>query len=535
MARNQSDRDQAPVGAQRTADLLGALSLAADLAIGLPAEHALRSCYIGMRIADLLGLSAGERSAVYYAELLMDAGCTAWTSQLATAILSDEVVARREFVYFSDSRNLLDMAAWLGDFVAPDAPPVARTRQVVDFALHGRTFVREGFRNTCEVAQRFAARLGMPAQVQAALLSIFEQWDGHGPHGTRGGQIPLCSRIVYATSLLEAVHRAAGPVAAVRLARRKKGTAFDPLVADAFLQVAAEPEFWTVLDQESIWATVLQLEPDSPQRYFSAQQYEQLALSFADFADLKSRYSVGHSRRTADLAERIAVQLLVEPAEVATIRHAALVHDLGLVAVPSYALEKPEQSRTRLEREQLRLHPYHAERILARVSAFAEVVPLVVAHHERMDGTGYYRGLRAEQIPLGARVIAVADSFDELTHETADHLAVDLPEALRQMGEDVNKALCPRAFQALIRVLRQDEPAPATKRALHAWPAGLTDREVEILRLLARGETRRRMADHLVLSEHTVRHHLEHIYEKVGVKTRVAATLFALENNLLRR
>src|SRR5579871_5175884 len=201
---------QAPAGQIRTADLLGALSLAADLAVGLPEEHAVRACYIGMRLAERLGLSADERCALYYAELLMDAGCTAWTGQLAAAILTDEIAARRELVFFRDDRNPLDLLGWLMKYVGAEAPAPQRAKHVLDRALHGRASQREAFRNTCEVAQRFAGRLGMPVEVQRALLSVFEQWDGHGPNGARGEQIPIVSRIVYATSFIEAFHRMGG-------------------------------------------------------------------------------------------------------------------------------------------------------------------------------------------------------------------------------------------------------------------------------------------------------------------------------------
>jgi len=519
----------------RTADLLGALSLAADLAVGLPEEHAVRACYIGMHIAERLGLSADQRAALYYAELLMDAGCTAWTSQLAVAIVGDEIVARRAFVYRGDDRNPFDVLSWLKDYVGVEAPPPLRAARVLAFALHGRANAREAFRNTCEVAQRFAGRLGMPAEVQRALLSIFEQWDGHGPHGARGEQIPLVSRIVYATSFIEAFHRIGGRAAALRLARRRRGSAFDPAVVDAFLAVSRGAAFWEGLEQESVWSTVLALEPVSSWRYVAPAQLEDVALAFADFADLKSAFSAGHSRRTADVSERMARRLALPAAETAHVRRAALLHDLGLVAVPSFTLEKPEAKRTAIERERLRLHPYHAERILASVPALAPAVPLIAAHHERIDGQGYYRGLSGSQIPLGARIIAVADRFDELTHAAPGHPAFDPRTALQQLRVEAGSNLCPQALGALDDTLALGGPAAAAQRRQppRQWPAGLTDREVEILRLLARGASRRQVAQQLVLSEHTVRHHLEHIYNKVGVSTRVAATLFAVEHGLL--
>jgi HD-GYP domain-containing protein (c-di-GMP phosphodiesterase class II)/DNA-binding CsgD family transcriptional regulator len=512
------------------------LSLAADLAVGLPEGHAVRSCYLGMRLAEQLRLSPDQRASLYYAELLMDAGCTAWTSQFAAAILGDEIVARREFVFYLDQDNPIDVARWLKDYVAVGAPAHVRARRILDRALHGRASAREGFRNTCEVAQLFARRMGMPEEVQAALLSVFEQWDGSGPQRKRGELIPITSRIVYATSFLEAFHHLGGRVAAIGLARRRRGTAFDPSVVDAFLDLARHDAFWDGLEQESVWTTVLSMEPPSPYRYLGEERLDDVALAFADFADLKSAYSVGHSRQVAELAERVARQLRRPADEVTAICRAALLHDVGLVTVPSFTLDKPREKLTAAEWERLRLHPYQAERILSHVPPLELLGPLVAAHHERPDGHGYYRGLAGAQIPLGARVIAVADPFDELSRGTPGHPALDPDAALQRMRGEAGSSLCPDSFQALAQELRGDGLAsPGGRRSPpREWPAGLTDREVEILRLLATGLSRRQVADRLVLSEHTVRHHLEHIYDKVGVGTRVAATLFAVEHDLLR-
>ena len=485
-----------------------------------------------MHIADQMQLPAEQQVDVYYADLLMDAGCTAWTSQLAGVILSDEIAARREFVFHRNARDPVDVFGWLRDHVAAGASVPRRVRYGLQFAMHGREFVREGFRNTCEVAQRFARRLGMSQAVQDALLSVFEQWDGSGPGGRRGEEIPVTSRIVFATSFFEALHQFGGPEAALELARRKRGTAFDPAVVDAFLAVTRRSGFWAGLEQESLWATVLTLEPPSPAQYLREEQLEDVALAFADFADLKSPFSAGHSRRVGDLAQAIARRLGLADTQIGTIRRAALMHDVGLAAVPSFTLDKPKDKLTQAEREILRLHPYHAERIFANVSALASVVPLVASHHERIDGSGYYRGLSGEQIPVGSRVIAVADSFDELTHESPDHAVLEPELALASLRGDAGRGLWPTAVDALAQELGAYGP-PIAKRKSATQPAGLTEREVEILRMLVRGLSRRQIAHELVLSQHTVRHHLEHIYSKVGVGTRVAATLFAVEHDLI--
>ena len=528
--------DHPPPGYVRIADLLSALSLAADLAIGLPAEHAVRSCYLGMRIADQLKLTPDQQAGLYYAGLLMDAGCTAWTSHFARFLMNDEIAARRDYFFYTDEHNPFEVMGWLKDYVAPGQPTHVRAQQLLDFALHGKESTREGFRNTCEVAGRFAERLGMPEMVQTALISVFEQWDGGGPGGARGEAVPLISRIVYTTSFLEAFHHVGGRTAAIRLAEERRGKAFDPTVVDAFLSIASDDTLWETLEQESVWVLVLALEPPSPYQYLKEEKLEDVALAFADFADLKSFYSSGHSRRVGDLAERMATQMRLPKAEVSAIRRAGLMHDLGLVAVPSFTLQKPHSQLSPVEWERLRLHPYHAERILARVPVLAPIVPLIAAHHERLDGRGYYRGLSGSQIPLGARMIAVADRFDDLTNDTPDEPAVDEEAALQRMSDEVGHALCPDAFGALAEELRASgaTSVPRRKPRSPAWPAGLTDREVEIMRLLVKGLSRPEMAKQLVVSEHTVRSHLEHIYSKVGVSTRVGAALFAVEHDLLR-
>jgi HD-GYP domain-containing protein (c-di-GMP phosphodiesterase class II)/DNA-binding CsgD family transcriptional regulator len=532
------DKSAPPPGYLRTADLLGALSLAADLAVGLPAEHAVRSCYIGMRLAERLGVPAEQLADVYYGHLLMDIGCTAWTSQLAGSILSDDIEARRQLVFAPDPQNPMAMLGWLAEYMAPGEPPLARVKRGLQFALHGRAFAREGFRNTCEVAHRFAQRLGMSEAVQQALLSVFEQWDGGGPHAWRGEEIPLTSRIVYATSFIEAFHSIGGREAAVRLARQRRGKAFDPSVADAFLAVRAQPGFWEALEQESLWDTVLAMEPASPYRFLPEARLEDVALAFADFADLKSAYSAGHSRRVAEWAERLARRMGLPDQDVTMVRRAGFMHDVGLVAVPSFTLDKPRHKLTQVEWERLRLHPYHAERILSRVPSLAPLVPLVAAHHERPDGRGYYRGLSGAQIPLGARIIAVADAFDELTRDAPERPALTAADAFAQLNAEAGSGLSADVLASLGRELGADGGVAAAaggarKAARSSWPAGLSDREVEILRLLARGLSRRQLAGQLFLSEHTVRHHLEHIYNKLDVSTRVGATLFAIEHDLL--
>jgi HD-GYP domain-containing protein (c-di-GMP phosphodiesterase class II) len=276
---------------------------------------------------------------------------------------------------------------------------------------------------------------------------------------------------------------------------------------------------------------VIGLEPENPSRWIGDEQLTSTTVALADFADMKSAYSLGHSRRVADTAEAIARRLRLPEDEIVTTRRAALTHDLGLVAVPSFVLDKPPSKLTRAEFEQVRLHPYHGERILSNVPALRNSAELVGAHHERLDGQGYHRGLTDRQIPLGAQIIAASDRFDELCHDAPGRAGLPLDNALKVMDKEVGTVLSGDVFQALRDELGLEQrPAPPARRE---WPAGLTHREVEVIQLAARGLSRREMAQRLYLSESTVRTHLEHIYAKIGVSSRAAATLYAVEHGLL--
>lgn len=165
---------------------------------------------------------------------------------------------------------------------------------------------------------------------------------------------------------------------------------------------------------------MLSLEPVSASIIRDDALLDAAALAFADFVDLKSRYAASHSRRVAGVAEQLARIMRCAGPAIDQIRRAALMHDFGVVAVPSYSLQRPWAELSESKRDQYRLHPYHGERILRRVPAFAPLVEMVGTHHERADGCGYYRWLTGTNISLGARIIAVADRLETLTTTAPD-------------------------------------------------------------------------------------------------------------------
>lgn len=325
-----------------------------------------------------------------------------------------------------------------------------------------------------------------------------------------------------------------GREGARRVALARRGNAFDPEIVDAFISVARNEGFWKGLEDEQVSERVAAMEPeDSQHRILAPQKVMDVALALADYADMKSPHLAGHSRRVAETAERIARAMALADSQITTITIAALTHDVGIVAVPSFVLNKPDAQWTHAEREEVRLHPYHSQRILSKVPAFDAVSHIVAAHHERIDGAGYFRGLSGFQVPLGARVIAVADRFDELRHDTPDAPALETEAAVDAMRRESGTSLAPEAVEALVAGMDGIEHARRQRTRRQEWPAGLTDREVEVLRVAARGLSRKEMAKALFVSEGTVRSHLEHIYAKAGVANRSAATLFAMEHDLV--
>lgn len=514
----------------RLIDALGALTFASGLAFGLEFEDGAGSCYIATRLADELGLDGAVRLTTFYAALLKDAGCTCWTSSLAAFWGCDEITARRELLIFGNMRSAAFRMRWMGKNIGSGLPLPARIGRMAHVARNSSEFVEEGFRSSCEVSSRIAERFGMPPAVQEALEHVTEQWDGKGfPDGLRAEEIPITSRLVFAGLMVSPVHRASGREAARELVRSGRGTLFDPAVCDAFSRLAETETFWADLEQPNLWERVQGMEPAALVA-LSGTQIDAVAEAFADYVDLKAGHLSAHSRRVASLGAAMAARMGCDEGFVRMVRQAGLMHDLGLVAVPSFTLLKPEAEQSVAERECVRLHPYQGGRILAQIPALGEMAAMVRAHHERYDGSGSPLGLQGSQIPLGAQLLAVADRFDDVTHDGPGWNALEPAAAVALVRQEAGKGFAPEVVAQLEGAFQQG-PSPVGDGQVP--PAGgLTDREAEVLRLASRGLTRRDIAGRLVISEHTVRHHLSHIYDKIGVTTRVGATLWALGHDI---
>jgi HD-GYP domain-containing protein (c-di-GMP phosphodiesterase class II)/DNA-binding CsgD family transcriptional regulator len=508
----------------RLTELVAAISLATDLGTGQPVEHALRTCRLAMAVVDQLGLDSGTAGDVYYVALLRFVGCTADAPENAQLAGGDNVGFLSSMAPVTMG-GTGEVARMLVRTLGRGQPPVRRARLVAG-ALRDPGGAARSLSAHCEVGARLAARLGLGDGVGHALSHAYERWDGRGlPAGLAGEAVPMPVRVVVAARDAVLWQRLAGADAAVEVLARRRGWAYDPAVVDAVLAVGVP-----VADGGSVWDEVLAAEPGPVRRVGPVRLAEALA-AVGDFVDLRSVWTRGRSARLADLAQAAGRAAGVSDGDRELLRYAGLVADIGAVGVPTAVWERYGTLGPPVN-EQVRLHPYLTERVLGRCGGLQPLAALAGAHHERLDGSGYHRGSTAAQLPGLARLLAAAETWVAL-REDLPHRPALAPGPARDAlwHEAAAGQLDGEAVAAVLAAAGADQ-TPGRRRRLPR-PAGLSDREVEVLRLIARGLRNREVAARLSISPKTVGHHVAHIYAKIGVTTRPGAVLFAMEHDLL--
>jgi HD-GYP domain-containing protein (c-di-GMP phosphodiesterase class II)/DNA-binding CsgD family transcriptional regulator len=507
----------------RSGELFAALSLATDLGTGQAAEHGLRTCLLALELAELAGLDAQQLEDAYYLGLLHSIGCTADAPVTARAYGDDR--AHKAAYTLIDAGRPVEIVSYLWHNVYPAAPAPRRVRAFIGALVAGPEFARVNLRSHCEVGERLGQRLRLPTRACEGLWFVFERWDGKGmPERVAGERIPVAARILHAARDASAFAAAGGPEMVVAMAARCAGTSLDPEFA-ALLCDHADLLLERVFAVDA-WEHVVAAEPRP--RLFAGEDLDRACQVIADYADLKSYGTLHHSRSVAEVAEAAAWRLGVTPDEITELRRAAWLHDVGRVGVSAAIWEKPGRL-TSGEWEQARLHSYHTERLLARIPAFADLARVAASDHERLDGSGYHRGLGGQQLAPVARVLAAADMWCAMCEPRAYRDAHDPSHAAGVLREHADAGkLGGEAVDAVLEAVgERARPAPDP-------PAGLTAREIEVLRLLARGLTNKQVGEQLEISPKTVGRHVESIYSKIGASTRAAAALFAVEHDLLR-
>jgi HD-GYP domain-containing protein (c-di-GMP phosphodiesterase class II) len=504
------------------AELVAALSLGVDLGFGQPMEHVLRQCLIALRLAERVGLDDQERGAVYYTALLINVGCHADAHEQAKWFGDD--IALKSTKYDHEFRSLRAAAAAMR-LVGSGNPPLHRFRVGLEFALTGRRDLDGMVAHHAAMARTLAEQLGLPDGVLQAVGAAYEQWDGRGwPGGLKGTEVPVAARIAQLAEFVEVAHRVGGVEAARMLARKRAGKQFDPGLAQ--LLCAEADLILSGLDAVGTWDAVIEAEP-ALAVVLSSERFDAALLAVANFVDLKSPYTLGHARAVADLAAATGPQLGLSEDAVRTLRRAGIVHDLGRLGVSNSIWDKRGPLGAG-EWERVRIHPYLTERMLHQSSALAPLGAIAVQHRERLDGSGYPRGLSGAAISRPARILGAADAYQAMREPRPHRPARSAEEAAAELRAEARAG---RLDGEVVEAVLGAAGHRVSRR--RGGPAGLTPREVEVLRLLARGLSNREIAERLVITPKTVGNHIEHIYAKIDASTRATASLFAVHHGLL--
>jgi HD-GYP domain-containing protein (c-di-GMP phosphodiesterase class II) len=507
----------------RTAEVIGTLSLATDLGIGVPLEHGLQSALVAARLSERLGVDDGTARDAYYLTLLFYVGCTAGAELAADVFGSDDALT----TYATPGRfgGRAEMARGMLRAIAPPGGSVLG--RAAQLARGVPTLARE-FKGhvaaSCEVAHMLSDRLGLPAGLGGLFAFIDERWDGKGASGRVSGEaIPLSVRIAQVARDAMFHCMLDGPEFAARVIGDRAGAAFDPSAAR--LLANHVEEILAFEPGTSAWDDSLAAEP-SPALVLEAEAIDTALAAMGAFADLTSSYLVGHSAGVSRLGVAAAKAAGLGDGEAATVRRAALVHDLGRVAIATRIWNAPRRLEVD-DWEQVRLHPYHTERVLSRSPFLTELATVANAHHERLDASGYHRGMPAAALSRPARLLAAADAYHAMTEPRPHRPALSSERAASTLSAEASEGRLDHDAVAAVLVAA-GQPVPRMER-----PVGLTDREAQVVGLLARGSQTKQVAAALGISVKTADRHIQNAYAKLGVSTRAAATLCAIEHGLL--
>jgi DNA-binding CsgD family transcriptional regulator len=483
----------------RLAELVAALSLGIDLGFGQPMEHVLRQCLIALRLSEGVGLDEKQRVVVYYTALLVNVGCHADAHEQAKWFGDD--IASKAIKYEHELRSLRMAVSGLR-FLGSGHPPVHRFKLGLEFVLSGHREVDGMIEAHAAMARALGEQLGLQEEVLEA----------------------LASRLAQLAEFAEVAHRVGGVDGVRMLLRKRRGKQFDPRLADLF---DAEAEIILAgLDSTGTWDAVIDAEP-ALTITLTGERIDTALRAIANFVDLKSPYFLGHASAVSELAAATGAALGLNEEDVLVLRRAGLVHDLGRLGISNAIWDKPEPLGAG-EWERLRLHPYLTERMLKQSPALAPLAAIAIQHRERLDGSGYPRGLSGAAISRPARILGAADAYQAMREPRPHRVALSAEQAAVELRADV---MAGRYDGEVVEAVLGAAGHRVSRR--YEGPAGLTAREIEVLRLLARGLSNKQIAQQLVISPKTVATHAEHIYAKINAPSRAAAGLYAMQHGLL--
>jgi len=445
----------APSSALKLSELIAALSYALDITEGQPPGHCVRCCWIGMHIGRRIGLPEAQLWELYYTLLLKDLGCSSNAARICELYLTDDLDFKRDYKTVGDS--LPQVLGFVLKHTGLKAGLAERFRSVMTILRDGPEIARDLVATRCQRGAEIASLLRFPQGVSDGIYSLDEHFNGNGkPARLAGEAIPVYSRIALLAQVIDVFHTEGGRAAALEEVQARSGQWFDPQLVDAFGQVAQSADFWEVLAGSGIDAAVAAIQPDGQGREHALDEdyLDDIATAFGQVVDAKSPYTSGHSARVALYTDMIGEALGLSSQRRRWLKRGALLHDVGKLGVSNSVLDKAG-ALDRAEWDAVKLHAEFTETILGRIEPFRELAAIAAAHHERLDGNGYPRGLTAEDIRIETRIITTADIFDAITAERPYRGAIPIPQALEMMRKTVGSVLDPECFEALVRAVEQ--------------------------------------------------------------------------------
>lgn len=437
----------------KLSELIAALSHALDITEGQPEGHCVRCCWIGMHVGRAIGLDERQQWELYYTLLLKDLGCSSNAARICELYLTDDLSFKRDFKQVGDS--LGQVVRFVLQHTGLKAGLAERFHSVLHIFRDGREIADELIQTRCSRGADIARQLRFPEAVAAGIYSLDEHWSGSGrPDHLAGDAIPVYARIALLAQVIDVFHTAGGRQAALDEVRARSGQWFDPVLVRAFEQVARVDDFWAMLATPALDGAVLALEPGRYEMPLDEDYLDDIAAAFGQVVDSKSPYTSGHSARVALYTDLIGQALDFSTERRRWLKRGALLHDVGKLGVSNSVLDKAG-SLSEAEWAAVRQHAALTESILSRIAAFRELALVAAAHHERLDGRGYPRGLHAHDITMETRIITTADIFDAITAARPYRSAIPIPQALEMMGKTVGTALDPVCFEALQRVMAE--------------------------------------------------------------------------------
>lgn len=437
-----------PVEDVRFAEVVSALSYALDITEGQPEGHAMRSCMIGMRIGSIIGLDESQLSSLFYALLLKDLGCSSNAAKVCYLFGADDQAVKHGFKY-TDWQSVLKSVPYILHSVAPEGSVRERCAKFLKVAIAGSKGAKELVAIRCERGASIARELNLPEDTVQAIRNLDEHWNGKGhPDGLRKAEIPHLARILGIAQTVEVFVTRYGLNAAIDIARTRRKTWFDPDLVDAFLTLEHDTEFWMRVMSPDVREHMAALEPVDHVIRADGHTVDRLCGAFAQVIDAKSPWTACHSQGVSDVAVGIARTMGLGEADIINLRRAGLLHDVGKLGVSNRILDKPGKL-TEIEFETLKAHPGHTYSILSRSSCFAPIARLAARHHEKLDGSGYHKGLDASQLSTCDRILAVADMYEALAAKRPYRTDMTGEEVFAILDRCAGITICADSVEAL--------------------------------------------------------------------------------------